>query len=210
MRRSCTESSCSPPSHGSPTTRCGRSIGDARSRSRPVRASCSRPPPVRPRRCCLGEQSRRSSPLQSRCWLWGRWWSSSGWCRWPPRGGGDGLASAGAPAPAGAAAPTGRCGSPHSTAGGRRNPVLGTKDPCQGRGSRAILVNTRRRWQMAEPVELTVDECVDLLNGGVFGRVALSTPVGPRIVPVNYAMYGDDIVFRTTPYSELGTYGWNV
>lgn len=63
---------------------------------------------------------------------------------------------------------------------------------------------------MAEPVELTVDECVDLLNGGVFGRVALSTPVGPRIVPVNYAMYGDDIVFRTTPYSELGTYGWNV
>ncbi len=62
---------------------------------------------------------------------------------------------------------------------------------------------------MGAPVELTIDECLELLGGGVLGRVALSTPVGPRIVPVNYAMHGDAIVFRTTPYSELGTYGWN-
>ena len=62
---------------------------------------------------------------------------------------------------------------------------------------------------MSEPVELTVEECLELLQGGVVGRVALSTPMGPRIVPVNYAMYEDAIVFRTTPYSELGTYGWN-
>lgn len=62
---------------------------------------------------------------------------------------------------------------------------------------------------MAEPVELTLEECLELLNAGVLGRVAMSTPMGPRIVPVNYAMYEDQIVFRTTPYSELGTYGWN-
>lgn len=62
---------------------------------------------------------------------------------------------------------------------------------------------------MNEPVELTVEECLELLHGGVIGRVALSTPMGPRIVPINYAMYEDAIVFRTTPYSELGTYGWN-
>lgn len=62
---------------------------------------------------------------------------------------------------------------------------------------------------MSEPVELTVDECLELLNGGVVGRVGMSTPMGPRIVPVNYAMYEDAIIFRTTPYSELGTYGWN-
>jgi len=62
---------------------------------------------------------------------------------------------------------------------------------------------------MNEPVELTVEECLELLHGGVLGRVALSTPMGPRIVPINYAMYEDAIVFRTTPYSELGTYGWN-
>jgi nitroimidazol reductase NimA-like FMN-containing flavoprotein (pyridoxamine 5'-phosphate oxidase superfamily) len=62
---------------------------------------------------------------------------------------------------------------------------------------------------MSEAVELTVDECLELLPGGVLGRVGLSTPMGPRIVPVNYAMHDDAVVFRTTPYSELGSYGWN-
>jgi len=62
---------------------------------------------------------------------------------------------------------------------------------------------------MSEPLELGVEECLELLSGGVVGRVAMSTPGGPRIVPLNYAMYKDAIVFRTMPYSELGTYGWN-
>ncbi|HET6625778.1 MAG TPA: pyridoxamine 5'-phosphate oxidase family protein [Nocardioidaceae bacterium] len=62
---------------------------------------------------------------------------------------------------------------------------------------------------MEEPVELTVDECLELLDGGLVGRVAMCTPMGPRIVPLNYAMHDGAIVFRTTPYSELGTYGWN-
>jgi nitroimidazol reductase NimA-like FMN-containing flavoprotein (pyridoxamine 5'-phosphate oxidase superfamily) len=62
---------------------------------------------------------------------------------------------------------------------------------------------------MSEAVELTVDECLELLHGGVLGRVGLSTPMGPRIVPINYAMHDDAVVFRTTPYSELGSYGWN-
>jgi nitroimidazol reductase NimA-like FMN-containing flavoprotein (pyridoxamine 5'-phosphate oxidase superfamily) len=61
----------------------------------------------------------------------------------------------------------------------------------------------------AAPAELTRDECVGLLRGGVVGRVAMATPVGPRIVPVNYAVHGDAVVFRTAPYSELGTYGWD-
>jgi len=58
-----------------------------------------------------------------------------------------------------------------------------------------------------EPVELTAAECLDLLHRGVVGRVAVSTPIGPRIVPVNYAVHEGAIVFRTRPYSELGTYG---
>ncbi len=63
---------------------------------------------------------------------------------------------------------------------------------------------------MSAPVELTIEECLELLAGSVIGRVALSTPVGPRIVPVNYSLYEEEaIVFRTAPYSELGTYGWN-
>ncbi|MDQ6687328.1 MAG: pyridoxamine 5'-phosphate oxidase family protein [Actinomycetota bacterium] len=41
------------------------------------------------------------------------------------------------------------------------------------------------------------------------GRVAMATPLGPRIVPVNYGVHDDEIVFRTAPYSELSTYGWD-
>lgn len=60
---------------------------------------------------------------------------------------------------------------------------------------------------MREPVEIPVVECLDLLSRGVVGRIALSTPVGPRIVPVNYVLLDEAIVIRTAPYNELGTYG---
>ena len=55
--------------------------------------------------------------------------------------------------------------------------------------------------------ELTVDECLELLAQENVGRVAISTPIGVRIVPVNYSVYEDQVVFRTAPYSELGSYG---
>ncbi len=55
--------------------------------------------------------------------------------------------------------------------------------------------------------ELNAEECVRLLRLGVAGRVALSTPDGPHIIPVNYAVADGAVVFRTTPYSVLGTYG---
>jgi uncharacterized protein len=62
---------------------------------------------------------------------------------------------------------------------------------------------------MRTSVLLDPVECRDLLVGGVAGRVAMATPVGPRIVPVSYSVHGDAIVFRTAPYSELSTYGWD-
>jgi len=62
---------------------------------------------------------------------------------------------------------------------------------------------------MAEPRELNNDECERLLRSGVVGRAAVGTPSGPHIVPVNYSVVDDMIVFRTTPYSVLGTYGLN-
>jgi nitroimidazol reductase NimA-like FMN-containing flavoprotein (pyridoxamine 5'-phosphate oxidase superfamily) len=60
-----------------------------------------------------------------------------------------------------------------------------------------------------ESIELTYDECRARLEGGALGRVAVSTPVGPRIIPVNYTVAESSIVFRTTPYSLLGTYARN-
>jgi hypothetical protein len=56
-------------------------------------------------------------------------------------------------------------------------------------------------------IELTLPISLELLRGGEIGRVGLTTPVGPRVIPVTYKLFKDDIVFRTTPYSELGTYG---
>lgn len=60
---------------------------------------------------------------------------------------------------------------------------------------------------MSVSVELNVEECLELLESDVVGRVGMCTRVGPRIVPVNYAMFEDTIVFRTAPYSEVGTLG---
>jgi uncharacterized protein len=56
--------------------------------------------------------------------------------------------------------------------------------------------------------ELSTEECVDLLRAGLVGRAAICTPTGPHVVPVNYTVHGDAVVFRTTPYSVLGTYSW--
>jgi nitroimidazol reductase NimA-like FMN-containing flavoprotein (pyridoxamine 5'-phosphate oxidase superfamily) len=60
---------------------------------------------------------------------------------------------------------------------------------------------------MTMPKELGFEECAELLGGGVVGRVALSTPGGPHIVPVNYSVVDRAIIVATTPYSVLGTYG---
>ena len=61
---------------------------------------------------------------------------------------------------------------------------------------------------MTQPIfELGYQECVELLYTEVVGRVAVHTRLGTRIVPVNYSIVDDAIVWRTAPYSELATLG---
>ena len=60
---------------------------------------------------------------------------------------------------------------------------------------------------MPESRPLDPQECERLLRAGVVGRAALSTPDGPHIIVVNYAVLDDTIVIRTSPYSVLGTHG---
>lgn len=55
--------------------------------------------------------------------------------------------------------------------------------------------------------DLSVEECRHLIQDGGVGRVAFRAPSGQQIVPVNFKVHGDSIVFRTNPYSELGLYG---
>ena len=60
---------------------------------------------------------------------------------------------------------------------------------------------------MPESRELSVQQCDALLRIGIAGRVAISTPIGPHMVPVNYTIVDDAIVIRTSPYSLLVTHG---
>ena len=71
-----------------------------------------------------------------------------------------------------------------------------------------VATITREGGQsMPESHELSSKECARLLAAGVAGRVAVSTPTGPHIVPVNYSVRDEATLLRTTPYSLLGTYG---
>ena len=60
---------------------------------------------------------------------------------------------------------------------------------------------------MPDSRELSYSECEAFLRAGITGRVAMSTPGGPQIVPVNYSVVDNAIIVRTSPYSLLGTYG---
>lgn len=60
---------------------------------------------------------------------------------------------------------------------------------------------------MRTMLDLSREDCVRLLGAGIAGRVAVATPTGPHIVPVNYAVSGESTLVRTTAYSLLGTYG---
>ena len=53
--------------------------------------------------------------------------------------------------------------------------------------------------------ELSRSECEKLLAEHSVGRVGVSAPTGPQILPVNYAYYGKTVVFRTSPYGVLSS-----
>lgn len=59
---------------------------------------------------------------------------------------------------------------------------------------------------MSDLVELPREKCEELLRASIVGRVAFNTAEGPQIIPVNYTTVDDAVVFRTTPYSQLGTH----
>jgi nitroimidazol reductase NimA-like FMN-containing flavoprotein (pyridoxamine 5'-phosphate oxidase superfamily) len=50
---------------------------------------------------------------------------------------------------------------------------------------------------------LTEDECRALLRSHSVGRIAVYIGEAPAILPVNYAMLDDDVVFLTDPGSKL-------
>jgi nitroimidazol reductase NimA-like FMN-containing flavoprotein (pyridoxamine 5'-phosphate oxidase superfamily) len=65
-----------------------------------------------------------------------------------------------------------------------------------------------RAGSSGQPVlqSLTSEECFDLLSPGGVGRVAITTADGPVVLPVNYAMVGRTVIFRTAPDTLLAGY----
>jgi uncharacterized protein len=49
------------------------------------------------------------------------------------------------------------------------------------------------------------EQCLELLRGASFVRVAFVTPQGPTVLPVNHLLHDDALYFRTAPGSKLGT-----
>ena len=99
---------------------------------------------------------------------------------------------------------------PPAAPGGQGSTVqCGTNGPDPARPGRGGSGDNQNLQEVpvAESRELNARECEALLRSGVAGRIAVSTPTGPHIVPVNYTVVDDAIIVRTSPYSLLGTYG---
>jgi len=50
---------------------------------------------------------------------------------------------------------------------------------------------------------LTAEECREFLRARSLGRIAVRIGEAPAILPINYALLDDDVVFRTDPGSKL-------
>lgn len=55
----------------------------------------------------------------------------------------------------------------------------------------------------AKVEELGEDACLELLGTKEVGRVAYNDPEGPVVMPVNYVLQDDTVLFRIAPHSRL-------
>ena len=84
-------------------------------------------------------------------------------------------------------------------------PASGTPTPPQ--------TNSDTFWTAAELgsglIELDRAECLELLAAKSVGRIAYVGDTGPRILPVNYILSEDCVIFRTVPDGEIFRYALN-
>jgi hypothetical protein len=59
-------------------------------------------------------------------------------------------------------------------------------------------------WFKGHLVPLTREECLELLATKKVGRVAYCAPEGPEVLPLNYVLESDTLLFRTSPHTALG------
>ena len=51
--------------------------------------------------------------------------------------------------------------------------------------------------------KLSQESCIELLKDSLIGRIIFVDENGPNAWPINYAMYGDNVVFRVEQQSRL-------
>ncbi len=66
---------------------------------------------------------------------------------------------------------------------------------------RAVVVPVQ--GDRRDPEVLSRDECLRLMSEVPIGRVAVIVGEVPVVVPVNFSLPGEDIVFRTAPGTKL-------
>jgi uncharacterized protein len=65
-------------------------------------------------------------------------------------------------------------------------------------------MRTAEHWFPGRLTEMPAGECRDLMGSTSVGRVALVDGDGPVVLPVNYVLDGDTVLFRTSPVNTLG------
>jgi uncharacterized protein len=59
-------------------------------------------------------------------------------------------------------------------------------------------------WFPGRLTEMPVGECRDLMGSMSVGRVAFVDEDGPVVLPVNYVLDGEAVLFRTSPANTIG------
>ena len=64
-------------------------------------------------------------------------------------------------------------------------------------------MRTSEHWFPGRLTEMPAGECHDLMGSTSVGRVALVDEDGPVVLPVNYVLDGDTVLFRTSPANSI-------
>jgi hypothetical protein len=64
-------------------------------------------------------------------------------------------------------------------------------------------MSPHERWFPSHLKEITTAECLELLAGHHVGRVAYCDALGPVVLPVNYVLDHDTVLFQVSPHSTL-------
>ena len=87
-----------------------------------------------------------------------------------------------------------------------------SEQPTSGTSSRQQTTSDAF-WTAAELgsglIELDHAECLQLLAAKSVGRIAYVGDTGPRVLPVNYILAGDGVIFRTVPDGEISRHALN-